>query len=108
MIIPKKGDVVLVDLFPTIGHEQSGLRPAVVLSDYIFNEKMGLAFICPITSTIRGHAFEVEVATPKTKGVILTQQSLTIDFVARKTKIVDQVSTSVVREAIDKVKIILG
>jgi mRNA interferase MazF len=41
------------------GHEQSGRRPAVVLSPADYNGKVGLAIVCPITSQIKGYPFEV-------------------------------------------------
>ena len=42
--IPKQGDIVYLDFDPTIGHEQAGHRPAVVLSHDVFNEHTGMMF----------------------------------------------------------------
>lgn len=99
---------MIVDLSPTRGHEQSGLRPALVISDSYYNETVGLALICPITTTERGHYFEVRIDKHKTEGFILAQQLLAIDYVARKAKVVDRLSSAIVKEVIDKVKIILS
>lgn len=45
-----RGDIVWADLNPTIGHEQSGLRPVLILSHDIFNEKSKTAIVVPLTS----------------------------------------------------------
>ncbi|MHC2088549.1 type II toxin-antitoxin system PemK/MazF family toxin [Methylobacterium sp.] len=50
--VPEAGDVVWVDLRPTLGREQSGIRPAVVLSDVTFHLRNATAIICPITSNV--------------------------------------------------------
>ena len=49
-----RGDVWLVDLSPVRGHEQAGRRPALIVSDDLFNRgPAGLVIVAPITSTIR-------------------------------------------------------
>ena len=50
--IPKQGDIILVNLSPTSGHEQNGFRTAIVISNNIFNEKTNMSIVCPITSNI--------------------------------------------------------
>jgi mRNA interferase MazF len=105
--IPDRGDIVVLNFSPVVGHEQGGKRPAIVLSDADFNCS-GMAFMCPITSTERGHFFEVKIKTEKTFGVALVAQLTSIDFLARKAKVVDKVDVTALEELIDKVKIILG
>ena len=51
--IPKKGDVVYLDFNPTKCHEQKGSRPAVVLSNDIFNQYTNMVILCPITSNMK-------------------------------------------------------
>ena len=104
--IPERGDIVVLNFSPIVGHEQGGKRPAIVISDANFNCE-GMAFMCPITSTERGHFFEVEIRTENTKGVALVPQLTSIDFIARKAKIVDKVDRKTLEEVLDKVKIIL-
>jgi len=48
--IPKQGDIVYIGLNPTKKEEQKGFRPAIVISNNIFNEKTHISIICPITS----------------------------------------------------------
>lgn len=50
--LPEAGDIVWVDLRPTLGREQSGVRPAVVLSAGSFHLRNATAIICPITRNI--------------------------------------------------------
>ncbi|MFA6340974.1 MAG: type II toxin-antitoxin system PemK/MazF family toxin [Candidatus Paceibacterota bacterium] len=106
--IPERGDILVCDFSPTLGHEQKGIRPALVLSSSEFNSKSNLVLICPITSTERGYFFEVKINTEKTKGVILAQQIKTIDFKIRHIKIVDKVDIITLKEVIDKVCILIG
>ena len=105
--VPEKGYILICDFLPTIGHEQNGVRPALVVSSSDFNSKSGLALICPITSTERGYFWEVKLNNSKTKGVVLTHQSRTIDYTARKIKIVDKVDASVIKEVTDKINVLI-
>ncbi|MBF0202683.1 MAG: type II toxin-antitoxin system PemK/MazF family toxin [Desulfamplus sp.] len=45
-----RGDIYWADLNPTIGHEQSGLRPVVVLSHEVFNSRSGTVIVMALTS----------------------------------------------------------
>lgn len=50
----RRGDVVVADLSPVIGHEQGGRRPVVVISPAPYNSwPIGMAIVAPITSTDR-------------------------------------------------------
>lgn len=57
--IPDSGDIVWIMFNPQAGHEQTGYRPALVLSPKAYNGKVGLAILCPITSQVKGYPFEV-------------------------------------------------
>jgi len=65
--VPKQGDLVEVDFSPTVGHEQSGSRRALVVTPEQFNEAIGLIWACPTTTKVKNHPFEVEI--PKDLGV---------------------------------------
>src|ERR1700681_496686 len=58
---PAQGDVVWLDFNPQAGHEQSGRRPAVILSPTAYNKRIGLALVCPLTKQAKGYPFEVEL-----------------------------------------------
>ena len=81
---PDRGDLVWIDMAPASGHEQSGRRPALVLSPVAYNERSGLALMCPITSRVKGYPFEV--ALPEgvgMRGVVLADQVKSLDWRAR-------------------------
>ncbi len=52
---PQRGDAVWITLNPHAGHEQAGRRPALVLSPAAYNERVGLALLCPITNQIKSY-----------------------------------------------------
>jgi mRNA interferase ChpB len=45
-----RGDIYLVSLDPTLGHEQQGSRPVLIVSPTAFNQLTKLPIICPITT----------------------------------------------------------
>ena len=106
--IPERGDIVWTDFDPAAGHEQKGRRPALVLSSAPFNEKLLLALVAPITSKIRGHAFEVHLQGGKISGVVLCQQIKTIDFVERGISFAERATATTVQEVLGKVRAIIA
>jgi len=94
--VPKKGDFVAVTFDPQSGHEQKGRRPAMVVSNTLFNEQTGLAMVCPLTTTDRGYPFHVAVANdPDITGFVMVEQVKSIDYRARKTKFIGRASDEV-------------
>lgn len=106
--IPKRGDIVWIDFDPSAGHEQAGTRPGLVLSEYIFNKKIGLALVAPITNTVRGHGFEVKITAKTTSGVILCQQIKMTDYYERRLEFIEKAKKNVVDEALKKVRLVLA
>lgn len=87
--VPQKGDFVAVTLDPQSGHEQKVRRPALVVSNTLFNEQTGLAIVCPLTSTDCGYPFHVAVTdNTNITGFIMVEQVKSIDYRARKTKLI--------------------
>ena len=106
--IPDRGDVILLSFDPTLGHEQAGFRPAVVLSPEYYNKVSGLCLVCPITTNIKGYPFEVVLdGAKKTTGVTLSDQVRSIDWTARKIKIVDRISMTSLATILAKFKPLL-
>ncbi|MHB1340355.1 MAG: type II toxin-antitoxin system PemK/MazF family toxin [Coriobacteriia bacterium] len=82
--IPRKGDLVALTFDPQSGYEQRGRRPALVVSNDAFNERVGLCVVCPITSNTREHPFHVPVSPGAgVEGVVMTEQMKSIDFRSR-------------------------
>ncbi len=82
--IPKRGDIVWLEFSPQMGHEQSGFRPALIISGETYNKKTGLCLAMPITSKIKDYPFEISLKTKKIQGVILSDQIKSLDFFAIK------------------------
>ena len=85
--IPSKGDYIAVTFDPQSGHEQKGRRPALVVSNNLFNKHTGLAIVCPITNARRDFPFHVAVGDDTTlTGYIMVEQVKSIDFRARRAR----------------------
>ena len=106
--IPKRGDIVWTDFDPAAGHEQKGMRPALVLSPEPFNKKMLLALVAPITSRVRGHAFEVPLQGQKVAGVVLCQQVKTIDFIESGVSFAERATDEVLSDVLAKFRAIIS
>ena len=102
MYIPKQGDICYMDFTPTKGHEQSGLRPAVVISKDNFNKYTNIAIICPITTNIKKFPTHYElINTKKVEGAVLCEHIRSIDFNARKLSFVEKIDKEELGEIID-------
>ena len=99
--IPRKGDFVVLTFDPQAGHEQKGRRPALVISNTLFNRHTGLAMVCPITSTFRDIPFHVAIPEGRAiSGYIMVEQIKSIDYNSRKVKRVSRAPQSVLNEAL--------
>ena len=99
--VPRKGDFIAVTLDPQSGHEQRGRRPALVLSNDLFNKHTGLCIACPVTNTRRDYPFHVAIPAGQTvSGFVMVEQIKSIDFRARKVKRIGRASVPVVEEAL--------
>src|ERR1700723_3082423 len=82
--IPDAGDLIWTEFTPTKGREQSGRRPALVVSSKVFTAMTGLAVVCPITTRVR--PFPSSVVLPPglpVAGEILLSHIRSIDTLAR-------------------------
>jgi mRNA interferase MazF len=81
---PDKGDLVWIDFDPQSGKEIMKRRPALILTPKAYNRLSGLCLLCPITSQIKGHGFEIPITIEKKKGVIKSDQIKSFDWHIRK------------------------
>ena len=101
--VPARGEAVWITLDPTAGHEQSGRRPALVLSPSAYNKRVGLALVCPLTSQVKGYPFEVAVPPAggsRVVGVILADRIESLDWRARQAALLARVPESTVSEVV--------
>ena len=104
---PNRGDVVLLDYDPQLGHEQAGKRPALVFSPIEYNAKIGRALFFPITSKIKGYPFEVRIKLETVDGVVLADQIKSLDWKARRITYIEKAPDSLLEEVREKLEWIL-
>jgi len=105
-----RGEIWLIDLNPAIGHEQSGMRPALIISDDMFNHSLAeMVIIVPITSKNKGIPTHVEINYDylKVTSYIKTEdiRSVSTKRLNRKLGEIDKQIMSLVEE---RVKLLLG
>ena len=97
--VPDRGDLVWITLNPSVGHEQSGRRPAVVISPKSYNHKTGLCIICPATRQAKGYAFEVNVSDAnEVPSIVLSDHLRSVDWRERKVEIVRRINDHALSE----------
>lgn len=108
MVGPGAGDLIWISFDPQRGSEQSGRRPALVLSPHEYNNRVGLALMCPITSKIKGYPFEVCLPPEgEIKGVVLADQVKSLDWRTRNAEIAGRVPKSIFEEVLSKLGTLL-
>ncbi|PRY84269.1 type II toxin-antitoxin system PemK/MazF family toxin [Alkalibacterium olivapovliticus] len=109
MSIPKAGDIILVSLDPTKGHEQGDYRPCLVISETYYNKRVNMCVVLPITHSKKGYPFEVELPSSlMTKGVVLTDSINTIDIKARSYKIIERLPLPILNTCRKNVAKLIG
>ena len=81
--VPDSGDVIWIDLHPTVGHEETGKRPALALSPSSYNGKTSLVVACAMTTKKNGYPFEVEMPDG---GIVLADHVRCLDWRVRNAK----------------------
>lgn len=106
--VPERGDLVWLEFHPQAGHEQSGRRPAFVLSPAAYNRKTGLALFCPVTTRIKGYPFEA-VLPPglPVAGAVLSDQVRSLDWKARRARRIGRAPAPLLEEVLAKAATLL-
>jgi mRNA interferase MazF len=105
---PTRGDVVWLSFSPQAGREQAGRRPALVVTPVRFNDRVGLAFVCPVTSRIKGYPFEVPIRDlGEVSGVVLVDQLRSLDWRARRAEPAGKAPAAVMAEVLAKLRALL-
>ena len=104
--IPKQGDICYMDFDPSMGHEQSGFRPCLVLSINSFNNFTKMVIVSPITSNIKSFPTHYILNdTKKVKGAVLLEHLKSIDYDARNLKFVEKISKKELLEINELIKV---
>jgi len=109
--IPDRGDILLLNLDPTLGREQQGQRYVLILTLFEFN-RFGLALVAPITQGgqfARENGFTVSLTGSGgiTQGVILCNQVRMLDFKERGGKLVEAAPVIMLDEVLARVRTLL-
>lgn len=110
--IPARGDILELSLDPVQGREIRGSRPVLVLSADAFNKASGLLLVAPITqggtaSRVTGFSVTLMGTGTRTQGVVLCDQTRTVDARARTFRKIERAPEALVQEALDAVRAIL-
>ncbi|MBQ9840568.1 MAG: type II toxin-antitoxin system PemK/MazF family toxin [Erysipelotrichaceae bacterium] len=101
----KKGDIVVMDLNPTRGHEQSGYRPVVVISNNDYQRRMGLCIVCPITNNTKAFPTHIMLDNrTKTTGCVLCEHIRTVDMTQRSATVVERIPDDLMNKVSEIVK----
>ena len=101
----KRGEIWLVGLDPTQGHEQKGRRPVLVVSPEAFNNMTKVPVVLPITSggnfaRTAGFAVPLKASGTKTTGIVRCDQPRTLDLAARGGKKLETVPDAIMDEVL--------
>ena len=108
----KRGEIWLVGLDPSQGHEQKGRRPVLIVSPEAFNRVTKVPVVLPITSgggfaRTAGFAVTLERAGTKTTGIVRCDQPRALDLGARSGKKLETAPDTIVDEVLAKLATIL-
>ncbi len=99
--VPRKGDFLTLTFDPQAGHEQKGRRPALVISNDLFNQHTGLAIVCPLTNTDRGYPFHLAVpAESSLTGFVMVEQVKSVDYAMRRAAFVERAPIAFVEDVL--------
>jgi mRNA interferase ChpB len=109
--MPKRGDIWQINLNPTLGSEQQGNRPVLVITDKIFNQA-GLVWVCPITqggnyARFAGFAVSLLNCGTETQGIIACNQIRTLDYKARNALFIETVPHYVIEDVLARLQAVL-
>lgn len=110
-MVIQQGSIVLVDFDPSLGNEQKGKRPALVISKSSFQEfTNGLLIALPITSK-DSKGFPLHVALDKrtkTQGEIMIEQPKTLDSKIRKITMLESLPEDILKSVLKKFDVIFN
>ena len=105
---PNRGDVVWLTFDPQAGHEQAGVRPAVVLSPKAYNERSSLVIVVPVTRQIKGYPFEVVLPSDlPVSGAVLSDQLKSVDWRARDARFICSLPKTVVNSILQRAGVLV-
>ncbi len=100
----KQGTIIKINFNPQAGHEQAGYRPAVIISNDVFNQKAKLSIVCPITNTNNHFPLHIPLdERTKTTGVILCEHIKALDLNSITYQEIEELPKDILDKVIDVV-----
>jgi mRNA-degrading endonuclease toxin of MazEF toxin-antitoxin module len=99
----KRGEIWLVSLDPSSGHEQKGRRPVLIVSPEAFNRVTKVPIVVPITSRgnfARAAGFAVPLTGTKTTGMARCDQPRALDLASRSASRLESVPDAIMDEVL--------
>jgi mRNA interferase MazF len=96
--VPVQGDIIKINLDPKKGHEQTGYRPYICLSNKMISDYANIAIFAPISNTKRKYPLYLPLQKTRTTGSVLLDQLVTIDYNARPFKFVETVPSALLQQ----------
>ena len=97
----KQGDIIKVDFSPTVGHEQGGYRPAVVVSNDFAISKTNMVYVVPITNTVRKFPLHVSLDNRTiTTGEVLCEQAKAVDLSIRPFTLIEHLPVDILESVL--------
>ena len=106
--VPEAGDVIWLDFDPQSGREQAKRRPALVLTEQIYNRASGLAVVCPLTSKRKTYPFALPTVVDEVEGAILVDHLKSLDWAARRAKLHTKADPALLKKVRGYVGVLLG
>jgi len=106
-----RGDIFWADLNPTKGHQQAGMRPVLILSQDVFNEKSGTVIAIALTSQPQRASFPLtlELSSPRlpkqTWAKISQIRTMSVERIGKK---LGRVSEQELQQVVDGLNEIIG
>lgn len=109
----ERGDIYVVSLDPTAGHEQQGTRPVLIVSPLAFNRLTRTPVVLPITrggnfARTAGFAVSLDTAGTKTTGVVRCDQPRALDFGARRARRVERAPQEIIDDVLAKLATLIA
>jgi len=105
---PRQGQVIKLDLDPTLGHEQKGYRPVLVVSASLFNQHTGFCWVVPITTPQKGLPNEIRLPDGlPVHGTLLLSQLRSIDWRARPFSVACSVPVAFLEDILARLSAVL-
>jgi mRNA interferase ChpB len=110
---PERGDILHLQFDPASGREMKGHHYCLVVSPKSFNQRLKLAWVCPISGGVAGVARESGFLIPlmgyglRTDGSVHAHQVKSLDWEMRKARKIEQAPPDLVNQVLDCLSAVL-